>query len=167
MSTPEPPRGALAFLQVAAATAGGVGYLRPAPGTWGTAAAAIPAWLWIVLAPPSWVVPGLWIATATAVAVGLASCGAAIRRFGVGDPSAVVIDEVAGTWIALALIPSSTLVASPLASVLVASLAFRVFDIAKPWPVSWLERLPGGLGIMADDLAAGLLAGMLAVAALH
>jgi phosphatidylglycerophosphatase A len=167
MSTPERPRGALASLAVAAATAGGVGYLRPASGTWGTAAAAAAAGAWIALAPSSWLVPGLWLAVVAATAVGLASCGAAIRRFGVGDPSPVVIDEVAGTWLALALVPSSTLLASPVATVLIAALAFRVFDIAKPWPISWLERLPGGVGIMADDLAAGLLAGMLTVAAIH
>ena len=52
-------------------------------------------------------------------------------------------------------------------AVIVAVLLFRVFDIAKPWPVSWFERLPGAFGIIADDLAAGVFAGILAVALLH
>ena len=152
---------------MAIATVGGVGHLRPAPGTWGTAAAAIPAGLWLVYGPASWLSCGLWVGTAIAVLAGLLSCGAACRRLGLKDPPAVVIDEVAGTWIALALIPSATLAASPLVAVVVASLVFRVFDIAKPWPLSWLEHWPGAVGILADDLAAGMLAGKLTLAALH
>lgn len=77
------------------------------------------------------------------------------------------MDEVAGTWVAIAFIPASTLAVSPVTAVIVAVLLFRVFDIAKPWPVSWFERLPGAFGIIADDLAAGVFAGILAAALLH
>jgi phosphatidylglycerophosphatase A len=75
---------------------------------------------------------------------------------GGGDPGAVVIDEVAGQWLAVVLLR-----ADPLAYFL-AFVFFRLFDIAKPWPVGWLDRtLKGGLGIMVDDLMAGLYAGVL------
>ncbi len=84
----------------------------------------------------------------------------AIRRFAVADPAPVVIDEVAGTWLALACLPQHVL-SHPATAVVVAVVLFRVFDIAKPWPLDWCERLPAGWGIMADDLAAGVLAGCL------
>jgi phosphatidylglycerophosphatase A len=93
-----------------------------------------------------------------AAAVGLAGVklGAYARKdFGVEDPGAFVLDEVAGML--LALLP---LLPGPLSpyGVALAFVLFRALDIAKPWPIARLERLPGGVGIMADDLAAGLLA---------
>jgi phosphatidylglycerophosphatase A len=104
--------------------------------------------------------------TLVASVVGFAVCPAAVRHFGAEDPSAVVIDEVAGVWIALAVMPPAALHAQPAVAVVVAVLFFRVFDIAKPWPVDWLERRPGPASIMYDDLAAGLLAGVVATAIL-
>jgi phosphatidylglycerophosphatase A len=89
-------------------------------------------------------------AVLTAVAVWAAGQVAAAR--GVPDPSEVVIDEVAGMWWAALLLP-----ASPYDLVAV-FLLFRLFDVVKPAPIPRLERLPGGLGIVADDVAAGLLA---------
>ncbi|MBA2479083.1 MAG: phosphatidylglycerophosphatase A [Planctomycetes bacterium] len=154
-------------LALVIATAGGLGHLRPAPGTWGTLGAALPAWLWLVYAPTAWCQIGLWAAVALAVVGGLWSAPAAIRRFGVLDPSQVVIDEVAGLWLSLAVVPATHLAADPTLTVVLAVVFFRLFDIAKPWPLNWLEHLHGGWGIMADDLAAGLLAGMLTVAVLH
>jgi phosphatidylglycerophosphatase A len=94
---------------------------------------------------------------------GILCAPAAIASFGVEDPSEVVIDEVAGVWLALAILPTH-LLATPLVAAGVAFLLFRVFDIAKPWPVTWCEHLPAGWGIMSDDLAAGILAGGLATA---
>ncbi len=152
---------------VLVATAFGLGHLRPAPGTWGTLGATLVAAAWIHLAPEAMVWPGLWIGVVVAILAGLLTCGAAIRHFGVGDPKQVVIDEVAGAWLALAVLPPSQLLAQPVLCLALGFGLFRVFDIAKPWPLSWLEHLPGALGILADDLAAGLLAGMLTAAALH
>ncbi|MBA3707959.1 MAG: phosphatidylglycerophosphatase A [Planctomycetes bacterium] len=154
-------------LRVAVATAFGLGLLRPAPGTWGSLGAAVLAGGWLLLAPVGWLPSGLWIGAALATVAGLWSCSAAIRRFAVKDPSQVVIDEVAGLWLALAMVPMTHLTATPLSTLGLAFIFFRLFDIAKPWPLTWLERLHGAWGIMADDLAAGLLAGMLTIAALH
>jgi phosphatidylglycerophosphatase A len=168
MSTPDSsPRSLVDRIAVLVATAGGVGCLRPAPGTWGTLAAILIVAAWLAVAPPATLGPALWIGVAVAVVGGLASCGAAIRHFRLGDPPSVVIDEVAGTWLALAVVPPALTRSDPLLALLVAGLGFRVFDIAKPWPLSWLERMPGAWGIIMDDLAAGLLAGMLTLAVLH
>ena len=79
----------------------------------------------------------------------------------VEDPQWIVIDEVAGQWLALAAVPLHPL------DCLLAFVLFRVFDIAKPWPVSWADRRVGGaLGIMLDDLLAGLYAAIVAFAIL-
>ena len=149
------------------ATAGGVGFLRPAPGTWGTAVAVLVAMPWILLAPPTLVSAGLLVGIALATGFGVWSAGVVGRRTGIADPGQVVIDEVAGVWATLACIPPAVAVASPIASAILAFGLFRFFDIVKPWPVAALERLPRGWGVMADDLAAGVLAGILAGAALR
>ena len=83
-----------------------------------------------------------------------ASARYAARR-GQSDPGAVVVDEVVGQW--LAILPVA---ADPRYYVL-AFVLFRLFDIAKPWPCRRLERLHGGMGIMADDVVAGVYAGAL------
>lgn len=152
---------------MAVATVGGVGDLRPAPGTWASVAAGVVA-LALVLAVPSVVLTAVLCAAALLVTVaGLATAGVAARRLGLGDPAQVVIDEVAGVLLATACIPASVLVREPLVAVVLVVALFRVFDIAKPWPVASCERLPGALGIMADDLVAGLLAGLLAASLLY
>ncbi|MFZ5786292.1 MAG: phosphatidylglycerophosphatase A, partial [Acidobacteriota bacterium] len=89
----------------------------------------------------------------------------AVRR-AQSDPGPVVIDEVAGQWLALALLVAAQ--PRPLSLGLVAGsfLLFRLFDVVKPWPIGRLERLPGGWGILADDLAAGLAAGLVHLAVL-
>jgi phosphatidylglycerophosphatase A len=107
------------------------------------------------------------IAAMTATILCLISAPAAVRHFSSGDPGPVVMDEVAGTWVAIALVPASTLAVSPMTGVILSVILFRVFDIAKPWPVGWFERLPGAFGIIADDLAAGVFAGILTAALLH
>ncbi len=152
---------------VSCATVLGIGLLRPGPGTWASTAAAIVAGVAILLVPTVLITPVLVSGVVLATLLGLVSAPAAIRHFASGDPGPVVIDEVAGTWLAIALVPATTLAVAPLAGVLLGLLLFRVFDIAKPWPVSWFERLPGAVGIMADDLAAGTVAGILAAALLH
>ncbi len=104
-----------------------------------------------------------WWAWSGAVCVAIWSAEEAGRRWGVADHPAIVIDEVVGLWLAV-LIPL-TLTPLPIELkwwVLLGAFAlFRVFDIAKPWPVGWLERsLPGGWGVVADDLMAGAMAGL-------
>ena len=130
------------------ATGAGSGYLPKAPGTWGTLVGLL---LW-------WPLAGLsltaYLATvAVLFIVGVASAGAAEKILDRGDPGVVVIDEIVGVLIALAAVPLHPVAA-------LAGLAlFRLFDIAKPFPVGWLDRhLHGGLGIMLDDVAAGLYA---------
>lgn len=72
---------------------------------------------------------------------------------GIGDDPAIVLDEIAGMWLTLALLPSDVLVMAA------GFLLFRLFDIVKPWPVSWADnRVPGGFGVMLDDIVAGVLA---------
>ena len=125
----------------------GAGLLPKAPGTWGSLA-ALPCGLAL-----TWL-GGPWLLLAGAAVVFLAGIWAGGRyaeERGLEDPGAVVIDEVAGQWIAL--LPA---LLDPWL-VLLAFIAFRIFDIVKPWPVGWLDReLEGGLGIMADDVLAGV-----------
>ena len=134
------------------ATLGGIGYARPAPGTWGSAAALIPAWF-IQLWGGPWLLLG---AALIAFALGCWAAEAHIRATGREDPSEVVIDELAGQW--LVLVPAAP---EPL-PFLVGFLLFRLLDIVKPWPASWADaHVHGGLGAMLDDLLAatyGLLA---------
>jgi phosphatidylglycerophosphatase A len=78
-----------------------------------------------------------------------------VREHGVSDPSECVIDEVAGQFIACAFAPRTLL------GFTLAFLLFRVMDILKPWPIYLAERLPGGLGIVADDIIAGVFAGLI------
>jgi len=151
---------------LAVATAGGLGLLRPAPGTWATGATGLLALLIIPLFPSAWLTLAMVALAVLATVGGLLCTPAAIRRWRCHDPSQVVIDEVAGTLIGLACIPPAVLSAKPLLAVAVVMGLFRVFDIAKPYPIGWLETLPGAFGIMADDLAAGILAGLLAAALL-
>ena len=130
------------------ATGAGSGYLPKAPGTWGTLVGLL---LW-------WPLAGLsltaYLATvAVLFIVGVASAGAAEKILDRGDPGVVVIDEIVGVLIALAAVPLHP------AAALAGFALFRLFDIAKPFPVGWLDRhLHGGLGIMLDDVAAGLYA---------
>jgi phosphatidylglycerophosphatase A len=130
----------------------GTGLMKPGPGTYGSVAAML---LWVVAAHV-WGGVGLAVGTAiaavVAVAIGIPAATIVAREAGREDPQFVVVDEVAGQWIAL-------IGARPdWAHALVALALFRLFDIWKPWPVRRLEQLPGGWGIMLDDIAAGLLA---------
>jgi phosphatidylglycerophosphatase A len=130
----------------------GTGLMKPGPGTYGSVAAML---LWVVVAHV-WGGVGLAVGTAiaavVAVAIGIPAATIVAREAGREDPQFVVVDEVAGQWIAL-------IGARPdWAHALVALALFRLFDIWKPWPVRRLEQLPGGWGIMLDDVAAGLLA---------
>ncbi len=133
------------------ATLGGVGLLRPAPGTWGSAVV-----LPLVLLGP-------FPCLALAVVVAAAGFWAAPRVLAdtTEDPGWFVADEGAGMLIALAALPEATL-----AGVLVAFGLFRALDIVKPWPVSWADAQAGAFGVMADDILAGGIAA-LGLLALH
>jgi phosphatidylglycerophosphatase A len=65
------------------------------------------------------------------------------------DPSHIIIDELVGQWLALLFLPKG------LINIAIAFILFRFFDIIKPWPISLIEKLPKGLGVMSDDLVAG------------
>lgn len=143
----------------AVATVFGVGLLRPAPGTWGSAVAL---GLGVVIDRFAGF-PGLALATLAVTALGFWACA---RVCGPGeDPSEVVIDEVAGMWIAL-LFPSFAFWTRdfdgwmPYPGWLAAFLFFRLFDIWKPGPVGWADRRGDAAGVMLDDLIAGVLAGI-------
>jgi phosphatidylglycerophosphatase A len=127
------------------ATCGHVGYVPIAPGTAGSAV-ALPL-LWVVRSAGSATVEVAVVAALAAA--GVWSAGVAERHLGRTDPGAVVIDEVVGMLITLLLLPVG------LAGALAGFFVFRLLDIVKPWPAGRLERLPGGIGVMADDVMAG------------
>src|SRR3569833_1067315 len=93
---------------------------------------------------------------AAACVVGVWLCGAAARRLGVDDHPGIVWDEMVGYWIAVAAVPPQW------SWWLAAFVLFRLFDIWKPWPIGALDRqLRGGVGVMADDVAAGAITAVL------
>ena len=135
----------------------GAGLLPRAPGTWGSLAALPFAWGLARLGGPV----ALAAAALVVFLVGWWAAELYVRRSGVADPAEVVVDEVAGQWLTLALVPPEPLL------YLAGFALFRLFDIRKPWPVSWADReVGGGLGVMLDDVFAGLYAGMVMVAIL-
>ncbi len=138
-----------------------IGYGKPGPGTWASIATVL---LWRGLAPFAAPPDRLIAAIAASIAVtfiGIPAATRMARAVGRKDPSIVVIDEVAGQMIALIG------AALDWKSMLAALILFRVFDIAKPFPLRRLERLPEGLGIMLDDVGAGLYAWALMQLARH
>ena len=128
----------------------GLGYTPFAPGTFASGAAAL-LYLYVpAIRELVWLVPMILLS----VALGVWAGGVMEEEYG-EDPSQAVIDEVAGQWIALLFIPFSPL------TVLLAFILFRLFDVLKPGPVDWAQRLPGGWGIMSDDVLAGVFANLL------
>lgn len=138
----------------AVATWFGAGLLKPGPGTYGSVAAML---LWMAAAH-GFHADAVALALGTAAAalaatlIGIPAATIVAREAGREDPGFVVVDEVAGQWIALiAMRPDWT-------HAVLALVLFRLFDIWKPWPIRKLEALPEGIGIMLDDVAAGALA---------
>ena len=173
MSEPErasrrnPPESGVTGFSYWLATVGGLGKLPLAPGTWGSLAGLLLAWLFgraefqsfelgttefRPFNPLFW-----WIALSAA---GVAVAGQVERAGGKKDPQHVVIDEVSGQW--LALLAGPALFFGPLGwkSFLAGFILFRVFDTTKPFPAGRAESLPGGWGIMADDWVAGAYAAL-------
>ena len=138
-------------VRVALATGLGVGVAAPvAAGTFGSALGL--GLFWLVSAIWGW--PATVAAAVLATAIGFWSAGAAERYFGREDPGPVVIDEIAGQIATLLFLP-------PTIPVLTAGFfLFRILDIFKPFPARRLEALPGGSGIMADDLMVALYANL-------
>ncbi len=128
---------------------GGIGASPWAPGTLASAACVL---IWRLAPSSDWRV-FLTLLVCLSL-VGLVASDRAIRETGLKDPSVVVIDEWLGQGVALMAAPHSWSGAG------LAFVFFRVFDILKPPPVSLLERAPGGVGIMLDDVGAGLLAAL-------
>ena len=124
----------------------GTGLLPRAPGTWGSLAALPLAWVVQFYFGPA----GLAVGTFGLFAAGCWAAAVYIRKCGVEDPPAIVIDEVAGQMLTLAFVPADVLLYAG------GFLLFRFADITKPWPAGWAHRkLAGGFGAMADDLFAG------------
>jgi phosphatidylglycerophosphatase A len=128
----------------------GAGLLPWAPGTWGSLAALPLAWLLMAAG-------GALLLLAAAVlvfALGLWASDRYMKAVGVHDPGAIVIDEVAGQWLTLAVAPLDPL------AYLLGFVLFRIADVLKPWPANWLDRRVGGaFGVMIDDVAAAAYAG--------
>ena len=126
----------------------GFGLAPKAPGTFGTLA-GIPLAILVMWLPSLWSVGLL----AVLFLVGIPICQKGAERLGCDDPGAVVWDEIVGYGVAVIAVPLSIWT-------LVAGFAlFRLFDITKPWPIGWADkRVHGGLGIMLDDVLAGLMA---------
>jgi phosphatidylglycerophosphatase A len=133
------------------ATIGGLGRVPFAPGTAASLAALPFAWLLAYYGGYRL----LLVATLAAVLIGLWACDVYARERNAVDPSECVVDELAGQWLACAFAPLS------LAGLLLAFFLFRLFDILKPWPIPLAERYEGGLGIMADDVVAAVMAGVI------
>jgi len=138
----------------------GSGLSPLAPGTAGSLAALLP---WPLLRELPW--PWYLVLLALGFALGVWAANVAMARLQRSDPGCVVIDEFVGQW--LALLP---LVFAPRGwPWLLAGFAlFRLFDIGKPWPVSWADRrVDGGLGVMLDDVIAGAYAALMLALALY
>ncbi len=131
------------------ATGFGVGLSPIAPGTFGTLIAIpiyIAFWQYISI-----VTYALLLVISTIVAVAI--CKRAAKNFGVADHPGIVIDEMLGFWLTMFSIPPNIL------TIILGFILFRIFDIVKPWPIRWCDKnVKGGLGIVLDDLIAGLFA---------
>lgn len=161
----------------AVAIGGGLGRLRPAPGTWGSAATAAVIWAgWGRLSFWAWAA-----ASTVALWIGRSAVASYTADRGQHDPSEVVVDEVAGMLAAAAVLTAgralpalvvpatrasgpAAFFATPFGSVLLLFLLFRLFDIAKPGPIGWIDRkMPTPAGVMLDDVLAGIVTGVAAI----
>lgn len=150
------------------ATGFGSGYLKPAPGTWGSLAGLI-AWLLMVVGLRgtgwAWAPWVLFLAPLAITALGIWVADAVVKETGHKDPSYIVVDEWAGIWFALTPL-LFTMTVQPQSWTLWAArlvapfMLFRLFDIWKPSLVNTAQRLPGGFGVVMDDVLAGLLAAL-------
>ncbi|MGE5270709.1 MAG: phosphatidylglycerophosphatase A [Thiohalocapsa sp.] len=132
----------------------GVGLMPVLPGTWASLAALPIGWILMALGGPA----ALAAAAALLFAIGCWASGRVAAASGLLDPNFIVVDEVAAQWLALLPAPLDW------RAYAVAFIAFRVFDIFKPWPANIIDRrLKGGFGIMLDDVAAAFYAALILV----
>ena len=126
------------------ATLGGIGRLKPAPGTWGSLV-VLPV---VVFGPVIALLLGLLVTL-----LGFFAIREVLRDAPDEDPGWIVVDEAAGMLIALAGLSAE----ASIWGVLIAFGLFRIFDIFKPWPISWADQQSGAFGVMLDDIVAGAL----------
>lgn len=126
------------------ATLGGIGRLKPAPGTWGSLV-VLPV---VVFGPVIALLLGLLVTL-----LGFFAIREVLRDAPDEDPGWIVVDEAAGMLIALAGLTAE----ASIWGVLIAFGLFRIFDIFKPWPISWADQQSGAFGVMLDDIVAGAL----------
>ena len=124
----------------------GAGLVPVAPGTWGSLAGL---GLFLLLPPLAW--PALLAVVAAVCIAGVWICGESARRLGVHDHGGIVWDEIAGMFIVAACLPATP------AWLAAGFLAFRLFDIWKPWPVCVFDRMDSPMGMLMDDVAAGIM----------
>jgi len=146
---PECPRNLMAVL---IATAGGVGFLPGMPGTAG-AAVGVGIYLAIVVSDTFW----LYLPVLTGLTIAGVWAANSVEELWGHDASRIVIDEVVGQLIALGFVTRIGTV-NLVTGAILGFLLFRFFDILKPFPIRRLELLPGGVGVMADDIGAGIFA---------
>ena len=152
----------------------GLGYLRPAPGTWGSLPSVLIAAALVAAGAGPGAHPSAWVYYSVLGLLALVFTGACIvlgekaeARFWKKDPAQVVADETAGQAVTLLFLPSAAVATAGRAAIwlLLAFLAFRAMDILKPWPAHGIQRVEGGWGLVLDDLIAGLYAGVVLLAA--
>jgi phosphatidylglycerophosphatase A len=136
------------------ATFFGAGFGKPGPGTWGSVTAVLlwAAYAFVFHPTAQALLIALLAGIILTLILGIPAATIVARESGRHDPQFVVIDEVAGQWIALLFSPFD------LRHALIALILFRIFDITKPFPIRRLEDLPEGWGIVLDDVGAGLYA---------
>jgi phosphatidylglycerophosphatase A len=138
------------LVSTAVATALGSGYFPIAPGTVGSAVGLALFW------PLHWMSAAAQVAAVVALFVaGVVASTAVARGSGIEDPGIVVVDEVVGMWTSILFLPFTP------ATAVSGFVLFRLLDVFKPYPARQLESLPGGWGIMSDDVMAGLYANLL------
>jgi len=151
----KPPNPSLLNPGILLATWFGAGYLPKAPGTWGSLAALPFAWGIASVAGSL----GLIVASLVIFIIGIWAANVYIGLTGGDDPGPVVIDEVAGMWLTLALVPADPVLYA------IGFVLFRIADIFKPWPAGWADRsIKGGLGVMVDDVLAAIYSGAIVFA---
>jgi phosphatidylglycerophosphatase A len=142
-------------------TSGGLGFMRPAPGTWGSLPPPALSFLLVLLGAPLGAINGAMAAFIVVFGLACLALGEwGETRFGRKDASSIVADETARQALTLLFLPAHALATWPRAMLTLGAgfLLFRLFDIVKPPPARGLQRLKGGLGVLIDDLIAGVFA---------